>query len=146
MCVCVFAHILVQVCICGLDLFLSRVFCVQIIAMKDGTIQTEGTLKDIQNSEPELFEQWKTLMHRQDQEFEKVISVSKLTTPNSPHGAGVQRSCRAASLSGPDLSCLLSWCLPFAPPAGDGGCEHDGPGEEKPAQGHVLQRGRQDRR
>lgn len=41
--------------------------------MKDGTIQTEGTLKDIQNSEPELFEQWKTLMHRQDQEFEKVI-------------------------------------------------------------------------
>lgn len=45
--------------------------------MKDGTIQTEGTLKDIQNSEPELFEQWKTLMHRQDQEFEKVVSVSR---------------------------------------------------------------------
>uniref|UniRef100_A0A8C4DIK6 ATP-binding cassette, sub-family C (CFTR/MRP), member 8 n=1 Tax=Dicentrarchus labrax TaxID=13489 RepID=A0A8C4DIK6_DICLA len=45
-----------------------------IIAMKDGTIQTEGTLKDIQNSEPELFEQWKTLMHRQDQEFETVIN------------------------------------------------------------------------
>uniref|UniRef100_A0A4W6ERN8 ATP-binding cassette, sub-family C (CFTR/MRP), member 8 n=1 Tax=Lates calcarifer TaxID=8187 RepID=A0A4W6ERN8_LATCA len=43
-----------------------------IIAMKDGTIQTEGTLKDIQNTEPELFEQWKTLMHREDQEFEKV--------------------------------------------------------------------------
>ncbi|XP_061077612.1 ATP-binding cassette sub-family C member 8 isoform X3 [Conger conger] len=42
-----------------------------IIAMKDGMIQTEGTLKDIQNSEPDLFEQWKTLMHRQDQEFEK---------------------------------------------------------------------------
>uniref|UniRef100_A0A6Q2ZCT9 ATP-binding cassette, sub-family C (CFTR/MRP), member 8 n=1 Tax=Esox lucius TaxID=8010 RepID=A0A6Q2ZCT9_ESOLU len=42
-----------------------------IIAMKDGTIQTEGTLKDIQNSEPELFDQWKTLMHRQDGEFEK---------------------------------------------------------------------------
>ncbi len=41
--------------------------------MKDGTIQTEGTLKDIQNSEPELFEQWKILMHREDQEFEKVI-------------------------------------------------------------------------
>uniref|UniRef100_A0A3Q3JIT7 ATP-binding cassette, sub-family C (CFTR/MRP), member 8 n=1 Tax=Monopterus albus TaxID=43700 RepID=A0A3Q3JIT7_MONAL len=39
-----------------------------IIAMKDGTIQTEGTLKDIQNSEPELFEQWKTLMHREDQD------------------------------------------------------------------------------
>ncbi|KAA0724210.1 ATP-binding cassette sub-family C member 8 [Triplophysa tibetana] len=42
-----------------------------IIAMKDGGIQTEGTLKDIQNSQPELFEQWKTLMHRQDREFEK---------------------------------------------------------------------------
>uniref|UniRef100_A0AAY4D3H0 ATP-binding cassette, sub-family C (CFTR/MRP), member 8 n=1 Tax=Denticeps clupeoides TaxID=299321 RepID=A0AAY4D3H0_9TELE len=46
-----------------------------IIAMKDGTIQTEGTLKDIQNTEPELFEQWKTLMHRQDQEFEKSMST-----------------------------------------------------------------------
>lgn len=44
----------------------------QIIAMKDGTIHTEGTLKDIQKSEPELFEQWKTLMHREDEEFEKV--------------------------------------------------------------------------
>uniref|UniRef100_UPI0037E8DF85 ATP-binding cassette sub-family C member 8 isoform X2 n=1 Tax=Semicossyphus pulcher TaxID=241346 RepID=UPI0037E8DF85 len=47
-----------------------------IIAMKDGTIQTEGTLKDIQNSEPELFEQWKTLMHRQDKEFEKTVEAS----------------------------------------------------------------------
>uniref|UniRef100_A0A8C4DIN1 ATP-binding cassette, sub-family C (CFTR/MRP), member 8 n=1 Tax=Dicentrarchus labrax TaxID=13489 RepID=A0A8C4DIN1_DICLA len=47
-----------------------------IIAMKDGTIQTEGTLKDIQNSEPELFEQWKTLMHRQDQEFETTVAAS----------------------------------------------------------------------
>lgn len=41
--------------------------------MKDGSIQAEGTLKDIQNSQPELFEQWKTLMHRQDKEFEKVV-------------------------------------------------------------------------
>uniref|UniRef100_A0A6Q2ZBL2 ATP-binding cassette, sub-family C (CFTR/MRP), member 8 n=1 Tax=Esox lucius TaxID=8010 RepID=A0A6Q2ZBL2_ESOLU len=47
-----------------------------IIAMKDGTIQTEGTLKDIQNSEPELFDQWKTLMHRQDGEFEKTVAES----------------------------------------------------------------------
>uniref|UniRef100_A0A8C9X199 ATP-binding cassette, sub-family C (CFTR/MRP), member 8 n=1 Tax=Sander lucioperca TaxID=283035 RepID=A0A8C9X199_SANLU len=53
-----------------------------IIAMKDGTIQTEGTLKDIQNSEPELFEQWKTLMHRQDQEFETVINTR---TANAHH-------------------------------------------------------------
>uniref|UniRef100_A0A671X528 ATP-binding cassette, sub-family C (CFTR/MRP), member 8 n=1 Tax=Sparus aurata TaxID=8175 RepID=A0A671X528_SPAAU len=46
-----------------------------IIAMKDGTIQTEGTLKDIQNCEPELFEQWKILMHRQDQDFEKMTVI-----------------------------------------------------------------------
>lgn len=61
--------------------------------MKDGTIQTEGTLKDIQNSEPELFEQWKTLMHRQDQEFEKVkqlplsreeVHSNASSTTNSP--------------------------------------------------------------
>ncbi|XP_071387160.1 ATP-binding cassette sub-family C member 8-like, partial [Centroberyx affinis] len=50
-----------------------------IIAMKDGTIQTEGTLKDIQNSEPDLFEQWKTLMHRQDQEFEKETVAESMT-------------------------------------------------------------------
>ncbi|XP_059190943.1 ATP-binding cassette sub-family C member 8 isoform X1 [Centropristis striata] len=50
-----------------------------IIAMKDGTIQTEGTLKDIQNSEPELFEQWKTLMHRQDQEFETQTDAASMT-------------------------------------------------------------------
>ncbi|XP_044126362.1 ATP-binding cassette sub-family C member 8-like [Bufo gargarizans] len=48
-----------------------------IIAMKDGTIQREGTLKDIQNSEPELYEQWKTLMNRQDQELEKEIIERK---------------------------------------------------------------------
>ncbi|KAJ8249104.1 hypothetical protein GJAV_G00231210 [Gymnothorax javanicus] len=50
-----------------------------IIAMKDGTIHTEGTLKDIQNAEPELFEQWKSLMHRQDQEFEKETVDENLT-------------------------------------------------------------------
>ncbi|XP_073328263.1 ATP-binding cassette sub-family C member 8 [Pagrus major] len=50
-----------------------------IIAMKDGTIQTEGTLKDIQKSEPELFEQWKTLMHRQDQEFETETEAASMT-------------------------------------------------------------------
>ncbi|KAM6961178.1 ATP-binding cassette sub-family C member 8 [Aplochiton taeniatus] len=50
-----------------------------IIAMKDGTIQTEGTLKDIQKSDSELFEQWKTLMHRQDQEFEKETETESMT-------------------------------------------------------------------
>uniref|UniRef100_A0A672TIA2 ATP binding cassette subfamily C member 8 n=1 Tax=Strigops habroptila TaxID=2489341 RepID=A0A672TIA2_STRHB len=48
-----------------------------IIAMKDGTIQREGTLKDIQKSETELFEHWKTLMNRQDQELEKTIIETK---------------------------------------------------------------------
>ncbi|GCB74809.1 hypothetical protein scyTo_0003902 [Scyliorhinus torazame] len=42
-----------------------------IIAMKDGSIIREGTLKDFQNHDVELYEQWKTLMNRQDQEFEK---------------------------------------------------------------------------
>ncbi|XP_055011764.1 ATP-binding cassette sub-family C member 8 [Boleophthalmus pectinirostris] len=50
-----------------------------IIAMKDGTIQTEGTLKDIQKSDPELFEQWKSLMHRKDQEFEKETVAESVT-------------------------------------------------------------------
>ncbi|GAA6075908.1 ATP-binding cassette sub-family C member 8, partial [Tachysurus ichikawai] len=39
-----------------------------IIAMKDGTVQTQGTLKDIQCAELELFEHWKTLMNRQNKE------------------------------------------------------------------------------
>ncbi|XP_034390986.1 ATP-binding cassette sub-family C member 8 isoform X1 [Cyclopterus lumpus] len=50
-----------------------------IIAMKDGTIQTEGTMKNIQKSEPELFEQWKTLMHRQDQDFETETEAASMT-------------------------------------------------------------------
>ncbi|XP_061084939.1 ATP-binding cassette sub-family C member 9 isoform X4 [Conger conger] len=43
-----------------------------IIAMKDGSVLREGTLKDIQNNDVELYEHWKTLMNRQDQELEKV--------------------------------------------------------------------------
>ncbi|XP_048341307.1 LOW QUALITY PROTEIN: ATP-binding cassette sub-family C member 8 [Sphaerodactylus townsendi] len=50
-----------------------------IIAMKDGTIQREGTLKDIQKSESELFEHWKTLMNRQDQELEKETLIEQKT-------------------------------------------------------------------
>uniref|UniRef100_A0A8B9FU45 ATP binding cassette subfamily C member 8 n=1 Tax=Amazona collaria TaxID=241587 RepID=A0A8B9FU45_9PSIT len=50
-----------------------------IIAMKDGTIQREGTLKDIQKSETELFEHWKTLMNRQDQELEKETIIETKT-------------------------------------------------------------------
>ncbi|XP_057203612.1 ATP-binding cassette sub-family C member 8 [Triplophysa rosa] len=40
----------------------------QIIAMRDGTVQTQESLKDIQFAEPELFEQWRTLMNRQNKE------------------------------------------------------------------------------
>uniref|UniRef100_A0AAY5ESC7 ATP-binding cassette, sub-family C (CFTR/MRP), member 9 n=1 Tax=Electrophorus electricus TaxID=8005 RepID=A0AAY5ESC7_ELEEL len=45
-----------------------------IIAMKDGSVLREGTLKDIQTHDVELYEHWKTLMNRQDQELEKVRS------------------------------------------------------------------------
>lgn len=40
--------------------------------MKDGMVLREGTLKDIQTQDIELYEHWKTLMNRQDQELEKV--------------------------------------------------------------------------
>uniref|UniRef100_A0A674JF60 ATP binding cassette subfamily C member 9 n=1 Tax=Terrapene triunguis TaxID=2587831 RepID=A0A674JF60_9SAUR len=46
-----------------------------IIAMKDGYVLREGTLKDIQTKDVELYEHWKTLMNRQDQELEKVTTV-----------------------------------------------------------------------
>uniref|UniRef100_G1KTN2 Uncharacterized protein n=1 Tax=Anolis carolinensis TaxID=28377 RepID=G1KTN2_ANOCA len=48
-----------------------------IIAMKDGTVLREGTLKDIQNNDVELYEHWKTLMNRQDQELEKVTTTTR---------------------------------------------------------------------
>ncbi|XP_028809628.1 ATP-binding cassette sub-family C member 9 isoform X3 [Denticeps clupeoides] len=51
-----------------------------IIAMKDGTVLREGTLKDIQNNDVELYEHWKTLMNRQDQELEKDTEVESQTT------------------------------------------------------------------
>lgn len=40
--------------------------------MKDGSVLREGTLKDIQTHDVELYEHWKTLMNRHDQELEKV--------------------------------------------------------------------------
>ncbi|XP_005998910.1 LOW QUALITY PROTEIN: ATP-binding cassette sub-family C member 9 [Latimeria chalumnae] len=51
-----------------------------IIAMKDGTVLREGTLKDIQNNDVELYEHWKTLMNRQDQELEKDTDADSQTT------------------------------------------------------------------
>ncbi|XP_039338069.1 ATP-binding cassette sub-family C member 9 isoform X4 [Mauremys reevesii] len=47
-----------------------------IIAMKDGYVLREGTLKDIQTKDVELYEHWKTLMNRQDQELEKSYHVA----------------------------------------------------------------------
>ncbi|XP_076862797.1 ATP-binding cassette sub-family C member 9 isoform X5 [Brachyhypopomus gauderio] len=51
-----------------------------IIAMKDGSVLREGTLKDIQTHDVELYEHWKTLMNRQDQELEKDTEVESQTT------------------------------------------------------------------
>uniref|UniRef100_A0A8C8VR43 ATP binding cassette subfamily C member 9 n=1 Tax=Pelusios castaneus TaxID=367368 RepID=A0A8C8VR43_9SAUR len=48
-----------------------------IIAMKDGYVLREGTLKDIQTKDTELYEHWKTLMNRQDQELEKATLERK---------------------------------------------------------------------
>ncbi|XP_041441704.1 ATP-binding cassette sub-family C member 9 isoform X3 [Xenopus laevis] len=50
-----------------------------IIAMKDGFVLREGTLKDIQNNDNELYEHWKTLMNRQDQELEKDTDADQAT-------------------------------------------------------------------
>ncbi|POI35503.1 hypothetical protein CIB84_000745, partial [Bambusicola thoracicus] len=50
-----------------------------IIAMKDGMVLREGTLKDIQNNDIELYEHWKTLMNRQDQELEKDMEADQTT-------------------------------------------------------------------
>ncbi|XP_070785441.1 ATP-binding cassette sub-family C member 9 isoform X2 [Enoplosus armatus] len=51
-----------------------------IIAMKDGSVLREGTLKDIQTHDVELYDHWKTLMNRQDQELEKDIQQDSQTT------------------------------------------------------------------
>uniref|UniRef100_A0A671K841 ATP-binding cassette sub-family C member 9-like n=1 Tax=Sinocyclocheilus anshuiensis TaxID=1608454 RepID=A0A671K841_9TELE len=50
-----------------------------IIAMKDGSVLREGTLKDIQTHDVKLYEHWKTLMNRQDQELEKTEMESQTT-------------------------------------------------------------------
>ncbi|MED6269451.1 ATP-binding cassette, sub-C (CFTR MRP), member 9, partial [Characodon lateralis] len=60
--------------------FIVHVVFVQIIAMKDGSVLREGTLKDIQTHDTELYDHWKTLMNRQDQELEKDIQQDSQTT------------------------------------------------------------------
>ncbi|XP_071374324.1 ATP-binding cassette sub-family C member 9 isoform X1 [Centroberyx affinis] len=51
-----------------------------IIAMKDGSVLREGTLKDIQTHDVELYDHWKTLMNRNDQELEKDTELDSQTT------------------------------------------------------------------
>ncbi|CAM4565034.1 unnamed protein product [Leuciscus chuanchicus] len=51
-----------------------------IIAMKDGSVLREGTLKDIQTHDVDLYEHWKTLMNRHDQELEKETELESQTT------------------------------------------------------------------
>ncbi|XP_026182349.1 ATP-binding cassette sub-family C member 9 isoform X2 [Mastacembelus armatus] len=51
-----------------------------IIAMKDGSVLREGTLKDIQTHDIELYDHWKTLMNKQDQDLEKDIQQDSQTT------------------------------------------------------------------
>ncbi|KAJ0057062.1 hypothetical protein NL108_000909, partial [Boleophthalmus pectinirostris] len=51
-----------------------------IIAMKDGSVLREGTLKDIQTHDIELYDHWKTLMNRQDHGLEKDIQQDSQTT------------------------------------------------------------------
>ncbi|XP_041917197.1 ATP-binding cassette sub-family C member 8-like [Alosa sapidissima] len=48
-----------------------------IIAMRDGTVQTQGTLRDIQYSEPELYEQWRALMYREEAGKESTSEMRK---------------------------------------------------------------------
>uniref|UniRef100_A0A8C4YW45 ATP-binding cassette, sub-family C (CFTR/MRP), member 9 n=1 Tax=Gadus morhua TaxID=8049 RepID=A0A8C4YW45_GADMO len=50
-----------------------------IIAMKEGSVLREGTLKDIQTHDVELYEHWKTLMNRQDTELEKDTELDSQT-------------------------------------------------------------------
>lgn len=52
--------------------------------MKDGSVLREGTLKDIQTHDVELYDHWKTLMNRQDQELEKVSATQFQLTVTSP--------------------------------------------------------------
>ncbi|XP_028304429.1 ATP-binding cassette sub-family C member 9 isoform X1 [Gouania willdenowi] len=51
-----------------------------IIAMKDGSVLREGTLKDIQTHDIQLYDHWKTLMNRQDQGLEKDVQQDSQTT------------------------------------------------------------------
>ncbi|XP_053175736.1 ATP-binding cassette sub-family C member 8 isoform X1 [Scomber japonicus] len=89
-----------------------------IIAMKDGTIQTEGTLKDISNSEPELFEQWKILMHRQDQEFETETVAASLTDLERKNLRRAMYSREAVGTEDDEEGGTPEWTCAMAPASG----------------------------
>lgn len=55
--------------------------------MKDGSVLREGTLKDIQTHDIELYDHWKTLMNRQDHELEKVPGDTSPPSETSRVGA-----------------------------------------------------------
>lgn len=58
--------------------------------MKDGSVLREGTLKDIQTHDVKLYEHWKTLMNRQDQELEKVKQLSHFVIIGNYFGIKLQ--------------------------------------------------------
>uniref|UniRef100_A0A3Q2YN10 ATP-binding cassette, sub-family C (CFTR/MRP), member 9 n=1 Tax=Hippocampus comes TaxID=109280 RepID=A0A3Q2YN10_HIPCM len=84
-----------------------------IIAMKDGSVLREGTLKDIQMHDVELYDHWKTLMNRQDQELEKV-SVGRLSfLPSFFSRSSSTRSSWPSTTgwpSGPPTTPTTPWC------------------------------------
>ena len=65
----------------------------------------EGTLKDIQTKDVELYEHWKTLMNRQDQELEK---VSARVFCIIPRDAFKEELCL--------ITCMVLYCSPHRKP------------------------------
>ncbi|XP_031425167.1 ATP-binding cassette sub-family C member 8-like [Clupea harengus] len=61
-----------------------------IIAMKDGTVQTQGTLRDIQCSEPELYEQWRTLMYREEAGKKSTTEMRKKSFRRNMYSRDIQ--------------------------------------------------------
>uniref|UniRef100_A0A8C4GUR1 ATP-binding cassette, sub-family C (CFTR/MRP), member 9 n=1 Tax=Dicentrarchus labrax TaxID=13489 RepID=A0A8C4GUR1_DICLA len=76
-----------------------------IIAMKDGSVLREGTLKDIQNHDVELYDHWKTLMNRHDHELEKVAL----------HGFNKYQHLMTTHVLTTQTALILIVCHPFKP-------------------------------
>lgn len=98
--------------------------------MKDGSVLREGTLKDIQTNDFELYDHWKTLMNRQDQELEKVQFKQQNLIFSPPAVCGsVLR-----------MKCLLSLFL------GHTAGQPNNTGEENTEESVLLQRGQEPNR